>query len=126
MYRARRLSGLWDPHGPFVNGALSEVSHAELNDFRNVKTVKRETVAVGLEGIQNRASLFLSIVRNPHVTFVNGAFSEISQAELDSQRNVKAANCHAVAVGLGVIQNRARFFFIAPIRCPSREVRHDR
>jgi len=45
-------------HVIFVNRALSEVSQAELNCLRNVKTGQFQAVAVGLEVIQNRAHLF--------------------------------------------------------------------
>ena len=61
-----------------------------------------------------------------HVFFVNRALSEVSQAELNRLRNVQAGQLQAVAVRIGIIQNRAGFFSFAPIRCPCSEARHDR
>ncbi len=119
------LSGMREPHVAIVNRALSEVFHAEPYNLRNVKTVQRETVAIRCRVVQNRATLFFPIVRDSHVSFVDRALPEVSQAELDGQRNVKAAPSKAVAIRRGVIQNRARLFFIAPTRCPCREVRHN-
>ena len=79
-----------EPHVAIVNGALSEVFHAEPYNLRNVKTVQRETVAIRCRVVQNRATLLLAMVRNSHVLFVDRALPEISQAELDGQRYVKA------------------------------------
>jgi len=41
-------------------------------------------------------------------------------------RNGPAGQVQAVAVGLGVIQNRTRLFSSATIRCPCSEARHNR
>ena len=61
-----------------------------------------------------------------HVIFVNRALSEVSQAKLNRLRNVQAGQLQAVAVRIGIIQNRAGFFSFAPIRCPCSEARHAR
>ena len=61
---------------------------------------------------------FLSGFRVTHVIFVNRALSEISQAELNCLRNALTGHVQAVAVGLEIIQNRARLFFSRAYRCP--------
>ena len=60
-----------------------------------------------------------------HVPLVDGALSEIPETKTNSFRYGHAVQVHAVAVGFGVIQKRARFFSSVPLRCPGSECRHD-
>jgi hypothetical protein len=50
----------------------------------------------------------ISRFRDPHGPLVDGALSEVPQAILDGHRNIQARQVQAVAVRLGVVQNRAR------------------
>ena len=63
---------------------------------------------------------------HPHVLFVDGALSKISQAELNRLGNVQAGHVQAIAVRLEVVKNRAGLFAAALNRCPCSEARHDR
>ena len=67
---------------------------------------------------------FLSEFRLPHVIFVNRALSEVSQTILNRLRDFKTGQVKAVAVGLGVVQNRAHLFTSVLNRCPCREAGH--
>jgi hypothetical protein len=49
----------------------------------------------------------ISRFRDPRGSLVDGALSEVTQAILNGHRNVQARQVQAVAVRLGVFQNRA-------------------
>ena len=68
--------------------------------------------------IRSKIPHLISECLKTHVPFVDRALSEIPEAKADSLRNVQAGQVQAVAVGIGVVQNRAHLFSCVPIRCP--------
>ena len=69
-------------------------------------------------------SYILSVFRAPQVIFIDRALSEVSQTKLNRFWDFETGQVQAVAVGLGVIQNRARLFTSVLNWCPCREARH--